>query len=139
MKYSKIKNVILALVPVIICYAYQEIQVRVQLNANVNFDRATPMLFNLIAPAIVGVFTFFAIAYAYQNRSSLVFISMFCGGFLVNLLYLAYMFAWFGLRPNMLSMSAGSQVAYVLMGAYLVGFWVSLVSYIRERKTRKEG
>ena len=134
MGYSKIKNVVFAVVPVLVFYVYQAVQVRVQMNASMTFDRLSITLFNLAAPCAVGVFAFVAIAYAWQNRNSLVFISMFCGAFLVNLLSIAYMLALFGLRPVAMSMSGGSQVANVLMGAYGAGFWVSLVSYIRGRK-----
>ena len=134
MGYSKIKNVVFAVVPVLVYYVYQAVQVRVQMNASMTFDRLSLTLFNLAAPCAVGVFAFAAIAYAWQNRNSLVFISMFCGAFLVNLLSVAYMLALFGLRPVAMGMSGGSQVANVLMGAYGAGFWVSLVSYIRGRK-----
>ena len=133
MKYSKIKNVLLAIIPVCIFYLYQETQIRVRMITNAKFDPQSFKLFNIFVPCLVGVIAFFVIAYAYQNRRTLVFISLFCGGFLVNLLYLATSFGLFGLRRVAIDMSSASQIAYLFMGAYLAGFWVSLISYIIEK------
>ncbi|HHW93153.1 MAG TPA: hypothetical protein GX734_01440 [Clostridiaceae bacterium] len=135
MKYSKVKNIILAIFPVLILYLYQKAQIRLQFKASASFDRLPITLFNILVPCTVGVIAFFIIAYAYRNRRSLVFISLFCGGVLVNFLYIAFTFGLFGLKRTMIDMSAASQIAYVLMGAYLSGFWVSLLSYFRTKKS----
>lgn len=136
MKHSKIKDIILALIPVIVYYLYQEIQLQMQFKANMNFNPLPLMLFKLLAPCVIGVIAFFIIAYAYQNRNSLVFISLFVGAVLVNLLYLAFFLGLFGLRRMALDMSAASQIAYLLFGAYFAGFWVSLISFIRGKRKR---
>jgi hypothetical protein len=133
MKYSKIKNVLLAIIPACIFYLYQEAQIRVRMITSANFDLQSFKFFNIFAPCLVGLIAFFIIAYAYQNRHTLVFISLFCGGLLINLLYIVTDFGLFGLRRVPAEMSCASQIAYLLMGAYLAGFWVSLISYIVEK------
>ncbi|NLL90915.1 MAG: hypothetical protein GX222_00660 [Ruminococcaceae bacterium] len=138
MKYSKIKNVLLAIIPACVFYIYQEAQIRLRMIASINFRPLSYKLFNIFAPCLVGLIAFFLIAYAYQNRHTLVFISLFCGGLLVNLLYIVTEFGLFGLHMAAIEMSSASQIAYLLMGAYLAGFWVSLISYIVEKSKQRK-
>ena len=138
MKYSAIKNVILALVPGLIFWGYQTAQVRLMMQASISFNRLPYDLFNILAPCLVGIFAFLAIAYVYTNRNSLVFISLFCGSFLVNIIYAFYALRVFGLSPVMLERSAALQIAYLLMAAYALGFWVSLISFIRGKARRNQ-
>ena len=132
MKYSKVKNIILSIIPALVFYFYGKIQIQLHFKASASFDRLPITLFNMLAPCIVGVIAFFIIAYTYKNRRSLIFISLFCGGILVNLLYVAYFFGLFGLSRSMINTSTASQIAYVFTGAYVSGFWVSLISYIKK-------
>ncbi len=138
MKYSVFKNIILAVIPVLIFYSYQQLQIALQREATATFNNLPVALFNVLAPFVVGVFLFCAIVYAYTNRNSLVFISLFCGGLLLNILYVISSLGLLGPSGHLLTLSAAPQIAFVLTGAYLIAFWVSLICYIRGRKSRRD-
>ena len=142
MKYSKVKNVIVTLLPVVLFFLYQIAQVYLRRYMQTRAIMLPYTLFNILVPAMIGVLFFLVIAYVYVNRNSLVFIALFCGAFLVNVLYSISFAGLLGtLTQQYLSMSAASQIAYVFVGAYIIGFWISLISYIKGRikKSNQQG
>ena len=142
MQYSKVKNTIIVFLPVVLFFLYQIAQFYLRQYVQVNAMMAPYILFNILTPVLIGGLLFFVVAYVYVNRNSLVFIALFCGAFLVNVFYSISFVGLLGpLMYQSLQATAASQIAYVLVGAYVVGFWVSLVCYIkgRSKKPHQQG
>ena len=136
MKHSWVKNSLLAILPALIFYLYQIVQYRVRIVGQRAFSMLPYTLFNMFAPILIGVLFFFIIAYVWTNRNSLVWIFLLGGSILVNVLYSLYTLNVPGFPRTLLNASSGSQLAYVLMGAYGTGFWVSLICYIKGKIKR---
>jgi len=133
-----IMSIVIAIMPVVLFFLYHIIQLELSFRAARTFDRLPYTIFIMAVPVLIGVFAFFAIAYAFKHRNSLIFISLFCGSFFVNALYAIYPSGLFG--PNMqyvFQRTSASQLAYILVGAYITGFWVSLISFIKGKINSK--
>ena len=136
MKHAIIKNILITLFPIAFFWSYQTVQIRLRMLANRTFVMLPSTLFEMFIPLLVGAFAFYIAAYVYTNRRTLMFIYMFCGAFIANMYGVLCSTGVLGSYYMMLwRQSAASQLVYILVGMYVVGFWVSLVCYIKE-KTR---
>ena len=142
MKRHIIKDIILALLPLSLFLAYAVPGAGLRLQSQMYFYSPVYMItYNIFVPAIVGGLLCVAVIYAWKNRASTVFISLFCGAFIMNMFFVLSsldVVVFIGrLRLGMTALYggvAGVELAGVIDGAYIVMFWVSLVSYIKLKR-----
>lgn len=144
MKRHFIKDIIIALIPLSLflgfSYISQTLRIR---NAFTNNYYELRLLCNLFAPVIAGAVLCAVILYAWKNRASTVFISLYCGAFFMNIFFALcnanIIKAFGGLilgQGTLFGSAAGVELAGVIDGAYIVMFWVSLVCFIKSKKKK---
>ena len=145
MKRMIVKDIILALLPIGLLLIYTYASQSLRYAAAATFDKIPLLLFNQFVPILVGAILCAALYYAWKNRASTVFVTLFCGVFMKNL-FIALCAAdvirgigTLGLGKTLLYSGTGIELAGVFDGTYIVMFWVSLISFIRAGKRRKTG
>ena len=145
MKRMIVKDIILALLPIGLLLIYTYASQSLRYAAAATFDTLPLLLFNQFVPILVGAILCAALYYAWKNRASTVFVTLFCGVFMKNL-FIALCAAdvirgigTLGLGKTLLYSGTGIELAGVFDGTYIVMFWVSLISFIRAGKRRKAG
>lgn len=145
MKRMIVKDIILALLPIGLLLIYTYASQSLRYAAAATFDKLPLLLFNQFVPILVGAILCAALYYAWKNRASTVFVTLFCGVFMKNL-FIALCAAdvirgigTLGLGKTLLYSGTGIELAGVFDGTYIVMFWVSLISFIRAGKRRKTG
>ena len=145
MKRMIVKDIILALLPIGLLLIYTYASQSLRYAAAATFDTLPLLLFNQFVPILVGAILCAALYYAWKNRASTVFVTLFCGVFMKNL-FIALCAAdvirgigTLGLGKTLLYSGTGIELAGVFDGTYIVMFWVSLISFIRAGKCRKTG
>lgn len=141
MKRHIAKDIALMLLPILLFLAYAYPSYDLQRYCVFYYDYISLAFFNVIAPVIVGAILCAALIYAWKNRTSTVFIYLFCGAFLMNIflaLCSAGVIEFIGHlrlgRTVFISRLGGIELAGVIDGTYMVMFWVSLVSFLQARK-----
>jgi len=138
-----VKDIVLALLPLSLFLAYAFPAYSLKIYNAYSFNYVPFALFLLVAPIIVGAVLCVALIYAWKNRASTVFISLFCGAFLVNgfftLCQLGVFNAFRSMHWQMVLRGGveGVDLAGVMDGTYIVMFWISLVSFIKARRQKK--
>ena len=145
MKRMFVKDIILALLPVGLLLIFTNASQSLRFAAAASFDLLPLLLFNQFVPVLAGAILCAALYYAWKNRASTVFVTLFCGVFMKNLfvaLCTADVIRGIGalsLGRTLLYDGTGIELAGVFDGTYIVMFWVSLISFIRAVKRRKAG
>lgn len=145
MRRHVIKDIVLALLPLLLFLAYAYPAYSLKTRSAFTYDYTSLELFHLIVPIIVGAILCAVWIYAWKNRASTVFICLFCGAFLMNAFFVLCQLGVFnalgGTRWQMVLAGGvdGVDLAGIIDGVYIVMFWVSLVSYIKAKKENRAG
>ena len=141
MKRHIAKDIALVLLPLLLFLAYTYPSKALRLYSAFTSDYFWLIIFNAVAPAIVGAILCAVLIYAWKNRASTIFIYLFCGAFLMNLFLAFCSVGAFEAAGNLrlgrmilVSGQGGVELSGVIDGTYVVLFWVSLVSFIKARK-----
>ena len=144
MKHHVLKDVAIALMPLLLFLPYAFLSYYLKLNSAFNFDYFSLYMFNIIAPLIIGAVLCTILIYSWINRASVVFIYLFCGAVLVNAFFIL---CTTGVIKSILNLELGRflyirgqggvEFAGIFIGSYIVMFWVSLVSFIQAKSKKK--
>lgn len=96
-------------------------------------------LFNPIVPMLIGAILCAVFIYAWENRSSTVFICLYCGALLMSIFFALCQLGMFDLTYYAMILAGGFDdvdLAVVINGAYVAMFWVSFVSFIKARRRK---
>ena len=141
MKRHFTKDIALALLPLLLFIAYAYPSNELRRYSAFRYDYFWLIVFNIVAPAIVGAILCAILIYAWKNRASTIFIYLFCGAFLMNTFLALCSAGVFEAAGNLrlgrmilFGGQGGVELAEVIVGTYAVLFWVSLVSFIKVKK-----
>ena len=141
MKRHFIKDIIIALLPLALFLGFSYLSQTLQYEAAASFNKKPLLFFNLFAPILVGAILCAVLYYAWKNRASTVFISLYCGAFFMNIFFAlcnANIIRAFGglILGRVTLFGSAVELAGVIDGAYIVMFWVSLVCFIKSKKKK---
>ena len=144
MKRHFLKDIVLVLLPTAIFLLYASIWQPLRYSVAAKYNYLPLTMFNLFAPILVGAILCAALYYAWSNRASTVFISLFCGAFMMNLIFglcsanVIHSLGALRLGSTILfGGTGGIEMTGVIDGTYIVMFWVSLVSFIKSKKNKQ--
>jgi hypothetical protein len=132
MKKTLIKNILVAVIPTLIYFGSYFLFMSLYTNPIRSSFQVTPLLINILIPAIIGAVGLFVAAYSYVNRNSLLFIFLFIGSFLASVSYSLTMLNIL-IPLKVVRMTITPQMTFVIVGLYVGCFWMSLISKIKNR------